>query len=59
MPLCVTCKVRPVENFGDGGPSFQCVECNNQDINQSDNQREWDHYHPGEPCPASELNKVR
>jgi hypothetical protein len=37
----------------------RCVSCNSKLIDQANNRREWDHYHPGEPIPECELNKVR
>lgn len=59
MELCCRCKREPVEDFGDGEPSWQCTHCNDKDIQRSENRREWDYYHPGEPCPPIELNKTR
>lgn len=59
MSLCIRCKQNPVEDFGDGEPSWQCIQCNDRDIRQSENLREWAHYHPGEPCPPNERDKVR
>lgn len=55
MTLCIKCKVEPVEEFGDEFPSTQCGRCNDRDIERSNRAREWDHYHPGEPIPKSEL----
>lgn len=59
MQLCIRCKVNPREYFGDGEVSWQCVSCNDRDIRQSENIREWEHYHSGEPCPAGERDKIR
>lgn len=57
--ICETCKINPMEDFGDGEPGPQCIQCNDRDIRRSENSREWSHYHPGEACPKSELNKAR
>lgn len=54
MILCCRCKVNEVERIDDW-ESIQCTECNDRDIQRSDKRREWDYYHPGEPCPKSEL----
>jgi hypothetical protein len=51
MQMCCRCKVRPVEDFGDGERSLQCGQCNDRDIEHSEQRREWDHFHPGEPMP--------
>lgn len=56
---CTNCKVNPMEDFGDGEPGPWCSQCNDKAINRSNNQREWDYYHPGEACPKSERDKVR
>jgi hypothetical protein len=49
MKICRKCGRREVEDFGDGEPSNQCVECNDRDIERSNERREWNHYHPDEP----------
>ncbi len=56
---CTNCKKEPMEDFGDGEPGPWCIRCNNKAINQSENHKEWSYYHPGEPCPKSELDKIR
>lgn len=58
MKLCSRCKAREVETIG-GWESWQCRQCNDRDIERNANRAEWDHFHPGEPCPPSELNKER
>lgn len=57
--ICVTCKVEPMEDFGNGEPGPQCRYCNDRDINRNENVREWEYYHPGTLCPKSERDKVR
>jgi hypothetical protein len=57
--LCTKCGVNPMEDFGDGEPGPWCERCNDRAINQSNNSREWAHFHPSEPCPPDELDKVR
>lgn len=56
MPnICNRCHQRPVEDFGDEFPSYQCGDCNDREIERYNRRAEWDHYHPGEPIPKSEL----
>lgn len=55
MRICIRCNKNPVEDFGDGEPSYNCGYCNDRLIEQSDRQREWDYYHPGEPAPKCEI----
>jgi hypothetical protein len=52
--LCQCCKRECVEII-DGWNSSQCGRCNDRDIEYSNKRREWDYYHPGQPCPKSEL----
>lgn len=53
MNMCARCKRREVEVIDDW-QSVNCRECNDVLIDQSNRVREWDYYHPGEPCPKSE-----
>lgn len=48
MQICIKCKKREVEDFGDGEDSLQCGDCNDRDIKHSNERREWNYYHPGE-----------
>lgn len=52
--VCARCKTEPVEVI-DEWVSHLCCYCNDREIERSNRQREWDHYHPGTPCPKSEL----
>lgn len=52
--LCTRCKQYPVERIEDW-VSHLCPYCNDREIERSNRRREWDHYHPGEPCPNCEL----
>ena len=54
MKLCCKCKQREVERIDDW-ESIYCSRCNDGLIEQTNKRREWDHFHPGEPCPKSEL----
>ncbi len=54
--FCRKCKVNPVEQIDDWKSDY-CRACNNIFINLNNNRREWDHYHPNEPIPKSELEK--
>jgi hypothetical protein len=54
IPLCRRCKREEVEVIDDW-ESVQCRRCNDRDIERTSRRQEWDHYHPGEPCPESEL----
>lgn len=56
---CEKCNTNPMEDFGDSEPGPWCIQCNDEAINRSENQREWVHHHPGEPCPPAERDKVR
>lgn len=52
--ICSRCKMDEVEVIDDW-ESIQCRRCNDRDIARSQKRAEWGHYHPGEPCPSSEL----
>lgn len=52
--LCVRCKRNPVETIDDW-VSIQCSACNDRDIERNNKRKEWEHFHPGEPIPKSEL----
>lgn len=54
MLICAKCKVNPVEQI-DEWVSNYCSFCNDRMIERSNKRREWDHFHPGQPCPKSEL----
>lgn len=54
MRICCKCKRREVEVIDDWISNY-CDYCNDGFIDQSNKRQEWDHYHPGEPCPKSEL----
>lgn len=43
--LCLKCKKREVEVIDDW-VSTQCPNCNDLDIQHSQERREWNHYHP-------------
>ena len=51
---CKRCGAWEVEVIDDW-ESLYCLGCNDREIERSNKQREWSHYHPGEPCPESEL----
>lgn len=52
--VCVNCGSPDLEHWGDGEYSIRCGRCNDREIEKSNRQRDWDHYHPGEPMPKSE-----
>ena len=59
---CVDCGSDDLEYFEDmdgGYYDSRCYRCNDELINQSNNIREWQEYHPGVPYPADERDKPR
>lgn len=57
---CIDCGSDDLEYFEDmdgGYLDIRCVNCNSRLIDQANNRREWDYYHPGVPCPKCELDK--
>lgn len=49
--MCCKCKQRGIEiieGYGDVETFFspQCERCNNRDVEQANERREWDYYHP-------------
>ncbi len=53
--MCRRCGSSDLEYWGDGEYSDMCYRCNDREIARSNKLREWNYYHPGEPCPKSEL----
>lgn len=52
--VCISCKVEPCEVI-DGWVSSLCSYCADHEAEREQKRREWSHYHPGTPCPKSEL----
>lgn len=51
---CIECDSDDLEPWSDGEYSPRCYECNDRQIEKSNRAREWAHYHPETPIPASE-----
>jgi hypothetical protein len=43
------------DGFPDSAPEPYCDHCYEIMAERSSKRREWDYYHPGEPCPECEL----
>lgn len=59
---CISCGSYDLEYFEDldgGYYDSRCYHCNDLLIDQSNNIREWTEFHPGEPCPVIERDKIR
>lgn len=46
LPLCKKCNENEVEQIDDWLSKF-CGHCNDQLIQEANERREWNHYHPG------------
>lgn len=54
MKLCARCKKRPVEQIDDW-TSLQCIGCNDRDVENYQDRREFEYYHP----PLEDHEKVK
>lgn len=51
---CVVCQVPLIDEIEmDTGV---CCDCADRMYEREQRRREWDHYHPDDPCPAIELD---
>ena len=46
---------REAEPDDEYGHRDYCGRCEDRLIDRANKRREWDYYHPGQPCPRSEL----
>lgn len=56
--LCIRCGNPVFTTDHEGYPDDYCGPCEDALIARANEDREWQHFHPGEPCPEIEKTSL-